>query len=115
MTFPKRVNEANPVENAAKQLLASKIIGNYTAREKMENLLERLFGDQFLGECALYDAVIREGIQLYTPDLIYFDALHLYPAIHFSAIPWILNISSNPLYYIDSEHVPPGCSGIPCE
>lgn len=115
MTFPKRVNEANPVENAAKQLLASKIIGNYTAREKMENLLERLFGDQFLSECALYDAVIREGIQLYTPDLIYFDALHLYPAIHFSAIPWILNISSNPLYYIDSEHVPPGCSGIPCE
>lgn len=105
-----------PWEKAAKVLRETGVIGGSNSPyEKLFNLIHhRLHGPQFMGEFAAHNAEIEKAIAKLKPDLIYFDALFLHPAIHYSSIPWINNCSAQPLYYINNvEVLPPGCSGIP--
>lgn len=112
MVFPKPADVVNPGEDPAKSLLEAKVIGNYSPYEKFENMLGMLFGEKFNSDNRIMDGAIKEAIKLYKPDLIYFDACHMYPAVHYSGIPWVKHISTTPLYYILDDAVPPGCSGL---
>lgn len=92
--FPKGKDEQNAGEVAAKLLLESKVIGNYSFTEKFESLVAMQQGEKWLQQFAIYNGAIEEALRLYKPDLIFLDDVTLYPAIHYSGIPWIKNVST---------------------
>lgn len=92
--FPKEDDEQNAGEVAAKMLREAKVIGDYSFYDKFESMIGMQQGDKWLEQFAIYNTAIEEAIKLYKPDLIFLDDVTLYPAIHYSGIPWIKNVST---------------------
>lgn len=105
----------NPGELMATFLLHEKVIGPYSAREKMSNTIRFLYSAANQSEFTRFNSALAEAIEKYKPDLIYFDSGALNPAIAYSGIPWIKNVSVNPLFFTLDPELPPGGSGLPSD
>ncbi|KAJ6217060.1 hypothetical protein RDWZM_008217 [Blomia tropicalis] len=105
----------NPGEAIGKLIYNNKMMGDFSVWEKFENLLIMFHGDENHEQFRAMDVAIKEAIKKYSPDAIYFDGVFLYPTIHYSGIPWILNYSTTPITYEfdETNEIPPGCSGFP--
>ena len=104
----------NPGEAIGKLIYNNKMMGDFSVWEKFENLLIMFHGDENHEQFRAMDVAIKEAIKKYSPDAIYFDGVFLYPTIHYSGIPWILNYSTTPITYEfdETNEIPPGCSGL---
>ncbi len=94
VSFPKEAEDQNAGDTAALLLRQSKVLGDYPFYEKFQSLITMQQSDQWLQKFALYNRAIEEALKEYQPDLIYYDDVTLYPAVHYSGIPWIKNIST---------------------
>lgn len=95
----------------AKFLFDHKIIGPFSVEEKMVNLIEFFRGPNHLAEWTRYNEAVKEALETYKPDLVYYDYGALVPAIYYSGVPWIKNYSVAPSFTCFTEGVPPGGSG----
>ncbi|KAH9405387.1 hypothetical protein TYRP_001237 [Tyrophagus putrescentiae] len=95
----------------AEFLFEHKIIGPFSVEEKMVNLIEFFRGPEHLAEWTRYNEAVKEALELYKPDLVYYDYGALVPAIYYSGVPWIKNYSVAPTFTCFTEGVPPGGSG----
>lgn len=101
----------NPGESMARWLFDSHIIGDYPPEEKLSRLNGLLHCEDNYRDTAFRDGQIKEAIARYTPDCIYFDGISLHPAIYYSSITLIHNISVVPNYFVFHKDVPPAESG----
>ncbi len=92
--FPKEAEDQNAGDTAALLLRQSKVLGDYPFYEKFQSLIAMQQSDQWLQKFALYNRAVEKAIAEFKPDLIYYDDVTLYPAVHYSGIPWIKNIST---------------------
>lgn len=93
----------------AELLYKYKVFGPYSPKEKVQNMIKMMFADT---DKFLYrDKRLKEAIEKIKPDLIYVDNIALMPAIAYSGKPWIKNISTTPLFYVDEHDLPPAGSG----
>ena len=92
-------------------LFDQKVIGPYSVEEKTENMISFMYSDDNRKEFTGFNTALREAIELYKPDLIYFDSGALMPAIAYSGVPWIKNISVTPIFFTLDDKLPPGGSG----
>ena len=101
----------NPGEKLANYLVMHKVIGPYSAKEKAMNMLEFTRLKKF-ENYANHNRCIEEAIDKFKPDVIFVDGGGcLLPAIAHSGIPWIKNISPQPLYFAVDDELPPGGFG----
>ncbi len=89
------------------------LIGPLSLKEKTLNLLSFFNSEHITEEWRHYDGAIKEAIADFKPNLILADENGLPPAIYYSGIPWIRHFSSNPLFFIMEDGLPPGGSGLP--
>jgi len=103
-----------PGEKVANGMLANRIIGPYDPLEKFQNLL-RLFvlSPNAGSRIKAANRHIQAAIDGVKPDLIWLDNTYLAPAIYYSGIPWVYQISTAPSYSVMDETycIPPGGSG----
>lgn len=102
----------NTAAHLAEVLLQNDLIGNFSPKEKSLGCLKFLESDHVRAEWQVYNAAIKEAIQLYKPDVIITDENGLMPAIYWSGVPWIRHFSCNPLFFILDDELPPGGSGL---
>ena len=104
----------NPGESIGKLFFDNKMIGDFSVWEKVENMALIFHGDNYHEEVKTMNIAVKKAIEKFKPDVIYFDGALLYPSIHYSGIPWILNYSTNPIVYEfdETNEIPPGCSGL---
>lgn len=102
---------ANAGAAMAKALLAAKIIGDFEPLYKMRNMVQLLHGDQVYAEIEQVNQTLKEAIQEYKPDLMYYSGGFVLPAMHYSGIPWVFSVSTNPLGFLRDEDTPPGGAG----
>ncbi len=100
-------------EVMARTMEAGKILGDHSPEEKMRAMIATFQSESYYEQIADFDAAIKGAIEQLSPDLIYHDSGFLYPAIHFSGIPWIRNTSMQILMnvFCDTNEVPPAFSG----
>ena len=110
----KGADSQNPGETISTMLLDMKILGDYSPWEKMENMVSAFHCEQIYAEITTMDRKLREAIDKFKPDLFYFDGGLLYPSIYHSGIPWIKNVSVQPLLFLvdETNEIPPGASGM---
>ena len=113
-TFPKQSETAasKPGDTLAKSLEEHQLVApNQTTLEKLEHW-RRLLGspDYRRGIVALNEGV-KNALKAIKPDLIYYDGNWLAPAIYYSNLPYIKNISVVPSFYEFEEGLVPGGSG----
>lgn len=104
-----------PGEKVANGMFANRIIGPYHPKEKFQNLLNLFVLSPNAGKRIIKsNQYIKEAIDAVKPDLIWLDNTYLAPAIFYSGIPFVNNVSTTPLYCIFDEtlSVPPGGSGL---
>ena len=102
-------------DHMAEWLLDSKIIGDFTAEEKLRSLNGILHSEENYRDNAVVDKWLKVAINQLQPDLFYVDNINLHPAIYFNPLgsaPFILNISLVPNYFVFSKEVPPAESGL---
>lgn len=97
----------------AKIFLDMGLIGPQSPKEKSITCLQFLQSPHLQEEWTHYDAAIKSAIEKYKPVVIITDENGLQPAIYYSKIPWIRNVSTNPLFFELEEDLPPGGSGLP--
>lgn len=105
---------AKPGEKVASGMFINRIIGPYHPKEKFQNLLNLFVLSASAGRRIVKsNHYIKEAIEAVKPDLIWVDNTYLAPAIFYSGIPYLNNISTTPLYCVFDETltVPPGGSG----
>lgn len=100
-------------EVMARTMEAGKILGDHSPEEKMRAMIATFQSESYYEQIADFDAAIKGAIEQLSPDLIYHDSGFLYPAIHYSGIPWIRNTSMQILMnvFCDTNEVPPAFSG----
>ena len=125
---------AKPGEKVANGMFANRIIGPYDPKEKFNNLLNLFVRSPNAGRRIIKsDQYIKEAIDAVKPNLIWFgkfellafictykskcvhsDNTYLSPAIYYSNIPYVNNVSTTPLYstFDETLQVPPGGSGM---
>ena len=105
-------NDPNPGKQMANDLLDNCILGPFTIEEQMDNI-EQFFlnSDYTYNTITQCDRHIKDAFKEIKPDCIVVDHTYLLPAIYYSGIPWIHNISCAPLLYIQHEDAPPGVYG----
>ncbi len=101
-------------DHMAEWLLDCKIIGDFTAEEKLRSLNDILHSEENYRDNAVVDKWLKVAISQLQPDLFYVDNINLHPAIYFNprSAPFILNISLVPNYFVFSRQVPPAESGL---
>lgn len=113
---PKRdlLTEANPGEKMANTMIKTKLIGPESPRQKMANLISYYESPDIIANMTALDAAIASAVRRHDPDLLWYDANCLMPAVYYSSLPWVMNISMQPLFYIQRHpNLPPGGSGLP--
>ena len=113
---PKRSSaEKNPGEGLANTLIKTKLIGGQeTPLEKMANLIRYYESPDTIANMTFLNAAIVGAINRHKPDLLWYDANCLMPAVYYSNLPWVMNLSMTPLFNIQRHpNLPPGGSGLP--
>lgn len=105
-------NDPNPAKQLAIDLLENKIIGPSPIREKLANL-NKFFVESEISQNVVIQSngFMKDAIAKIKPDCFLVDNGYLLPAIYYSGIPWVFNISCVPLFYIEHDDVPPGGFG----
>lgn len=88
------------------------LIGPVSPKQKTLNLLAFFKSEHITEEWRYYNEAIKEAIADWKPDVILTDENGLPPTIYYSGVPWIQHFSSNPLYFIMDQNLPPGGSGL---
>lgn len=99
----------------AKIFLDMGLIGPQSPKEKSINCLKFLQSPHLQEEWTFYNGAIKTAIEQYKPDVIITDENGVMPAIIYSKIPWIRNVSCNPLFFEQEDDIPPGGSGLPLD
>src|SRR5699024_5620708 len=102
---PESLEEAKTSENFwTKALVEYKLIGPHPPEEKLIAFEQFFSSKLYQDEFARYNEAIYAAIEMCKPDLIYSDSNTTPPAVHYSGIPWIKNISVTPIFFeIDDE------------
>ena len=108
---PANPNE-HPGEHNAKMLHQFKMLGPYSPKEKLVEVVKIFNSEHHLDEIRSNDAAAKVAIEKYKPDVIIVDAHSLSPSIYYSGIPWIKSCSMSPLMEVWFDDVPPGGSGM---
>lgn len=91
------------------------LIGPLSPKQKTLNLLAFFKSEHITEEWRHYNTAIKAAIADFKPHVILADENGLPPAIYYSGVPWIRHFSSNPLFFIMEENLPPGGSGLPLD
>lgn len=100
----------NPGQLLGKLLLDNRIIGSYSPREKMQNMLKLFHGPARSDDFRSYNQELKRTIDMYKPNLFIVEGSIL-PSIYYSGIPWILINSAQPLFYKFDPDLQPGGGG----
>jgi len=114
MRFKKPSNNGseNLCAAMAQQMFDAKMLGRYSFSEKMANMMAMFHNEHSYRDYEVYDGAVKVALEQYAPDLILIDSGNLLPAIYYSGISWIRQISSAPILWVwdESGQVPPGGS-----
>ena len=108
---PKVAEKANPGEALSQMLMDYQVFGGQSVVDKFRNMTEMFHNEQYFGDLAEADRTICRAIETLQPDLLWWDGGFLYPSVYYSGIPWVKNQSLTSICFLQSDRVPPSCSG----
>ena len=104
-------SKGNASQQFATDLITQKVVGPSEPYENLVATFAYLDGPERVRDLREQDLGMRQAIQLFKPDLIYYDANILLPSIYYSGIPWVKNYCTTPQFYVEEDTIPPGGSG----
>ena len=107
--------DVKPGENMAKRMLDSGLMTGLSSLDKVKSYVSDTKGSLFNGTIEKKmrnESRLQAILEKYSPDVIVIDDVLGSPTLIYSNIPWVLSVSTNPLFYVDDECLPPGSSGI---
>ena len=112
IVFEKKKAEENPGDHIGARLVENKVLGHFSREELIGNIVKLIHNEDNYRDYKAFDDAIKETIKLYQPDLIYLDHCVVPPTLYYSGIPFINNASCTPIFFHDSDQIPPGGSGM---
>lgn len=92
-----------------------KMIGPESFDQKLAAIRLYYSSKQYRDEQVDLNEAILRAIQIYQPDLIYYNSHTIVPAVNHSRIPWIRNITISPIFWEFDDDLPPGGTGLPTD
>lgn len=87
------------------------LMGPETPEERLVNLRRFYATPLYQNEFAQFNEAIHAALEMYKPDLIWLDSVTTPPAVYYSEIKWVKNVSVTPLFFEIDEDLPPGGTG----
>ena len=104
--------EIKPGENIATRLNSSGLFSNISPLEKMKILADPIRCDEMLDYRIKYVEQYEKVMEKVNPDVILVDEYVGLPCLIHCGKPWVNIASTNPLFYIGDDILPPAMSGI---
>ncbi|CAG2114844.1 unnamed protein product [Medioppia subpectinata] len=112
VTSGEATNE-KPGENIAKQRLESGLLSAETSYKSMQINMSLPFFEGKTDTMRANEPQLKAIVAKHRPDVYIIDHFIGSPTLIHSTKPWVFLFSGNPLFIINDERTPPGCSGYP--
>ena len=103
--------DMKPGQKGASQLLNSGILQPSSSMDKMKMMVNGPFFNEMIENAIANEPLMRQFVDKHKPDVIIIDHYIGMPSLIYSGIPWVFLFSGNPLFVLQDDATPPGCSG----
>ena len=94
-----------------KALTEYNILGPASPEEKLLNFARLYSNKLYQAEFVQFNDAIAAALEMYKPDLVWVDSLTTPPAVYYSGIHWVKNVSVTPIFFEIEDDLVPGGTG----